>query len=300
MGVATKLAWLFAVALLTAQRCASQAPTIATDNDGGVVVSVAAGSSVRVQRMDSNGDADGAAQELYTKDQVGASITAALAPVLQALQEQTGELSALSDLLATTRSQVTGDIERRLTAVETKAGQVGDLDREVTAIGEEIKSFQDCFDKGTTPTSSNKCATPYKSCPSDGVPTPTNAVVMGAGSLPGSSRKFSCKPGFEVQGAAEIHCKPSGEWETPLPSCKESNPLPKKWLYWRVSNAEYTGWQPMVGELLASEPHNYHYDTARLFSNWHPKSRFQMCFLSRAPSGAGCQTRVESRICNRQ
>ena len=72
MGASMKLPWLFAVALLTTQRCAAQAPTNRN---------IAAGSSVYVQRMDRQGIADGAAQELCTKDQVDASITAALATV---------------------------------------------------------------------------------------------------------------------------------------------------------------------------------------------------------------------------
>ena len=103
-----------------AVRVAGQSPTIETTSNGGVTISVAAGAAVRVQRMNTIGQPDGPAQELYTKDQVDAIIAPVLGLIEQharkielltenrvavhvALQQQEGDMTALSDLLAQTR-----------------------------------------------------------------------------------------------------------------------------------------------------------------------------------------------------
>ena len=41
-----------------------------------------------------------------------------------------------------------GSVETRLTGLAATAAKVTDLDKEVTSLGEEVQSYQDCFDKG--------------------------------------------------------------------------------------------------------------------------------------------------------
>lgn len=40
-------------------------------------------------------------------------------------------------------------------------------------------------------------------CDSDKLVTPDNAVMEGTGTIPGTSRKFSCKPGYVLDGVRE-------------------------------------------------------------------------------------------------